>query len=152
MRLQGTFLKSIVAMAAMLTPAVATGTGGSTVATTSWQNITYTIINNTTTPIPEGNDHGVTSEGVMGVSCDATNFNIILKDVTQDIPCYKLPSETHTLTYIAAGQETPSGTVDWNCETGEKMQLTFTGSGTGITYSTPSCISEVATADDPDDD
>ena len=49
------------------------------------------------------------------------------------------------MTYVVAGEDL-SHTVDWNCEAGEKMMLTFTGSGAAVTYS-PSCISSDATDD-----
>ena len=59
---------------------------------------------------------------------------------------------THTLEYVATLSATTFyfGDTDWDCEVGQKMQLTFTGSGTSITYSS-ACLGS-ATDDTTDDD
>ena len=58
---------------------------------------------------------------------------------------------THTLTYSTHTGEGPNtlhfGTAEWDCEAGQKMQLTFTGSGAGVTYSS-TCTGTATTDDD----
>ena len=147
------YFRMIVATAAILTPAAVIGDVGDT--QPAWVDITYTVVNNTTTPSPEGRDLRVESEvpeGIMSASCDAHAYHTILKDTTKDIPCQVASGETHTLTYTVntGPHELHYGTADWNCDSGQTMQLTFTGSGSDVTYS-PSCIGS-ATNDDTDDD
>ncbi len=157
MTLHKAFLRCIVAAAVILTPAAASAAGD----TRTFTTIVYTIVNNTTTPTPAGRDPTKVPAGVLPASCDGLHWYGHLKDTTQDKECQmdttpKTDSDgnpvepTHTLTYsvhTGAGPNTlQSGTVDWACKAGQKMKLTFTGSGAGVTYSS-TCVG-TATDDD----
>ena len=147
MQPHGAFLKSIVATAAMLTPAAATWADTS--------DILYTIVNNSTTPAPA--DVNDIDEGDLFVSCSTSliaTASRILKDTKHELSC-QVPAgtTTHTMAYsvVTGFDSLHSGTVDYDCEATETMVLTFTGSGTNIIYS-PSCSVSNKTTDGTTDD
>ncbi len=150
------FLRPIVAAATILAPAAAMcETSVAQVA----QDITYTVINNTTTPAQQAATQyqagRAVAAGELYVRCTEREHDYaVAKDTTKDVPCSKF-SDAHNLVYGAAIGPTQdhTGTAAWDCDfdAGETtMELTFTGSGTGITYSS-SCSSS-ATDDDTTDD
>ena len=148
MRLRKALLMSIVASAAILTPA----------ATAVSHDIVYSIVNNSTTPAQPGatvsgsNSMSTSAvfEGDLFVSCDALDYSRVHKDATQKVTCRSPSRTTHTLSYRAytGVSSFHTGTATFNCNAGETMTLTFTGSGASITYS-PSC--SASTDSDTDD-
>ena len=150
-RLQRVFLKSIVATSVVLTPAAATW--ADVPVPSAWQILAYAIVNNSTTPVPEGVSN--VNEGDLYVSCFSSIMEIyrVPKDETYDLSCQVPVGATHSMTYsIRTGPETfHPATVAFDCEATETMTLTFTGSGPDITYS-PSCATVDTTDDDATDD
>ena len=107
----------------------------------TYYNIVYTIVNNTTTPLPDDLPPGTSDRiqaGHLSVSCDGRAFGGWDKGATRTHTCGANTGETHTLTYswpFGLAEEYHPLTVPFACQRGQGATVTFTGSGSGITAS-----------------
>ena len=154
----------LVAVAAILTPATAVASDETDADATRISHngriyngdILYKVINNTSTPTPEGGDAETQPEGLLIVDCNySTRNHRVLKDTTKDdIICAMLRGETDPFTYsvwitsAAGGSEKYTSETEWDCRPGEKKELTFTGSGTSVTFSSTCTGTAYADMDD----
>ena len=100
------------------------------------RDVAVTIVNNTTTPAPEGQTR--IPAGFLPVSCDGHAFQGIEQNQTATITCSVPGSESLALTYTThiGIDDLHYGTADVNCQSA--ATLTFTGSGEAVTF-TKSC-------------
>ena len=156
MRIHKTFIRCVVAVAAILTPMAAVAADATDETETETDetiishngrvyngDILYKAINNTSTPTPEGGNAETQPEGLLIVDCQyGTRNHRVLKDTAQDVTCAMLRGRTKPFTYSvwiasASGDDTEKYTreTEWAYRPGEKQELTFTGSGKSITFS-----------------
>ena len=154
MRIHKAFIRCIVAVAAILTLAAAVA--AEVTRTTNGGHgqiyngtLRYKAINNTTTPTPQGGSAETQPEGLLIVDCNyPPRDHRVLKDTAKDITCLMSFGETDPFTYTVwvetttavigrshYSSEKHTSEIEWDCQPGEKMELTFTGSGKSITYS-----------------
>ena len=142
---------SAVALATAFTSAFAAADEREGVVT--HDSITYTVVNNTSTPLPDPLPPGTSPNlgaGDLYVSCDGTAFQRWAKDVSRDMTC-SAAGTSHTLTYswpLGVDEAYSPGTVVYDCSTGETATLTFTGSGDGIVVSQSCSDSGSGSGDD----
>ena len=171
MRIHKAFIRCAAAVAAVtLATAVATGLTRTTdggYGQVYNGDLSYKVINNTTTPVPEGGDAEAQPEGLLIVDCNYQKRNHrVLKDTTKDnILCLMRFGETDPFTYSVwvetttavigrshYSSEMHTSEIEWDCRPGEKMELTFTGSGTSVTYSKTCTGTAYTDMDDMEDD
>ncbi len=150
----------LVAVAAILTPATAVASDETDADATQISrngriyngDILYKVINNTTTPAPEGGDAETQPEGLLIVDCNyQTRNHRVLKDTTTDnILCLMRFGVTDPFTYSVwlKSDQKHTGETEWDCRPGEKKELTFTGSGTSVTFSSNCTGTAYADMDD----
>ena len=100
------------------------------------RDVAVTIVNNTTTPAPEGQTR--IPAGFLPVSCDGHAFQGIEQNQTATITCSVPGSESLALTYTThiGIDDLHYGTAVVDCQSA--ATLTFTGSGEAVTF-TKSC-------------
>lgn len=125
----------------------------STLAVAAWaaeyRTVAITVVNNTTTPAPEGQTR--IPAGFVPVSCDGRAFQGVQMGQTVVVNCSVPGSEPLTLTYsVHLGiDDLHYGTADIDCQ--RAASLTFTGSGEAVTFTKSCSDSDAADGDSPDD-
>ena len=139
MRFPRSMLKLIVAALVVFAPTATHATSHATDAAASEsQDVSVSIVNNTTTPAA-GKDKPA---GLLNVSCGGASHRV-KKGTTLDITCTVTDDEALEVDYND-GTRTSTATIDCGSTEspdfidGSAVTLTFTGSGASITF-TQSC-------------